>query len=383
MSIKIPIISSLVFCFILLSHCSTSKKQLYTEYDLKINLRWVKSYKQETKEKVEIGLKWVLSYLGAMIPQVANEQLFVWTDNNILELNLSAAGFSNSSHATLNRILKQYKQTQEYELLGNMDIGRFVMLSFNSSENYYAITGVEKKYNKFKSKYKFKPKNQTYLLPGQSSVAHGFRKLYFSSGLLVTDFAHIAEEGPGATLEDFDPQEFEVFDFMDNGQPRFAVYGADGNLKQGGDASLSVAGKPSKCMWCHESGVQLPFRLINNNPDKPELLGDFKNLVSGQNKIIVDYYKELTTEIDTFRFDKRSHYLAELLYITYQDPPKLRAINELKLVGNLVGRKDLKVIDSVHHEFKFLKMLVSRKELDKLLAYKSLLNFDARETVLN
>ncbi len=383
MSAKVSIIACLLSCVFILSHCATAKKHASKEYDLIINLRWVKSYKQETRDKVEIGLKWVLSYLGAMLPKDPQEQVFVWNDNNDLELNLSGAGFTVSSQRSLNRILKEYKLTEEYQLLGSMDVGRFVMLSFNFSDNYYAITGVEKKYNKFKQKYKFNPQDQTHLLPGQSGVTNGLRKLYFSNGKSVNELAHIAEEGHGDNLEEFYPKEFEVFDFMSNGQPRFAVYNSQGNLKQGGDPFISFAGKPSKCMWCHESGVQLPFRLINEYPENPELLADFKNLVSNQNRLLFNYYEGLTTEVDTFRFDKRSHYLAELLYITYQDPPKLRAVNELKLIGQIGKRKDLKVVDSVHHEFKFLKNLVSRNELDKHLPYKSVLGFDARETKLN
>lgn len=350
------------------------------EQNLTIYLRWVKSYQHETKEKVEIGLKWILSYLGAMLPSDTMHEAIAWQDNNIIKLDLSKAGYTEASQSSWNRILDNFKQTKEYQLLGSWDIGRFVLMTFNESQNYYEITGVQKKYENFKNKYQFDSENQEYFKSGESGVARGLRKVHFASGNTVDKIAHIAQEGHGETLQEFEAEEFEVFDFMYNGQPRFAVYGTDGNLRPGGDPALSFAGRPAKCMWCHESGVQLPFKLINDNPDKPELMSDFRNLVSNQNAILTDYYQDLTSEIDSFRFDKQSHYLAELLYITYQTPPRRRARNELKAVGKALRTFKPQVVDSVHREFKFLRNLVSRKELDQYLPYQSFLDFDARET---
>lgn len=373
----------LLFTCYLLTDCSTAKNKTDNAENLRITLRWVKSYPQETQEKVEIGLKWILSYLGAMLPQENIDKTIVWKDDHMILLDISKAGFSATSNKAWNLLLGEIKQTEEYSLLGSLDLGRFVMMSFNSSENYYAITGVEKVFTDFKESYKFDPNDQESLLPGQSAIAPGLRKMYFSTGQTVDQLAHIAEEGIGDDPKTFKVKEMEVFDFMLNGQPRFAVYGVDGHLKIGGNPDLSGAGKPSKCMWCHESGVQLPFKLMNDFPDQPKLLFDFKEMVKLQNTILDTFYYNLIVEVDTFRLDKANHYLAELLYINYQKPTKQRAQNELLNAGISDKDFDFQIIDTTHHEFKFLKNLISRNELDDYLPYQSDLKIDARETYVN
>ena len=382
MPVKCKVALFLILCCYVLTDCSMSKNTQNTNQDLTIKLRWVKSYPHETQEKVNEGLKWILSYLGALLPQETSEETMVWLDDNLLHLDISKAGFPKASYKEWNQILQQLRQTKEYTDLGSLDIGRFVMMSFNSSDSYYVITGVESTFDAFKKKYEFVGDRQEHLLPGQSGVTTGLRKIYSSTGNTIDRIAHMAEEGHGDDPQTFVAKETEVFDFMLNGQPRFAVYGKDGNLKTGGNPELSFAGKPSKCMWCHESGVNLPFRLMNTHPDKPELLSDFKNLVNSQNKILDDYYFNLTETIDTFRFQKPNHYLAELLYISYQTPTKQRALNEIYNAGKSDGVIDFEIVDSTHHEFKFLRKLVSRQELDEYLPYKSTLDIDARETYL-
>ena len=47
---------------------------------------------------------------------------------------------------------------------------------------------------------------------------------------------------------------------MPNGQLRIALYDKNGNLKEAADSNITHAGKPAKCLWCHESGIQPLFR---------------------------------------------------------------------------------------------------------------------------
>jgi len=337
--------TSLLISFLILCHCKTVQPVSIDHQDLTIKLRWVKSYNGESQEKVEIGLKWILSYLGAMLPLETMHEAIVWSGERLIELDLSKAGFTSSSLRAWNQILEDYKQSDEYQMLGSWDLGRFIMMSYNQADNYYKITGAEKDFKNFKSKYQFKSENTTYLLPGQSGVTNGLRKISFIDENRIDQIAHIAEEGTGEDLASFEAKEFEVFDFMPNGQPRFAVYNLNGNLQSGGSSELSFAGKPAKCMWCHESGVQLPFKIINDNPNRPELMSDFKNLVEKQNAILDVYYEDLTSKIDSFRFDKRSHFLAELLYLTYQSPTKSRAKNELRAAGKSLRTYEPKVLE--------------------------------------
>ena len=62
----------------------------------------------------------------------------------------------------------------------------------------------------------------------------------------------------------FDLAEFDLIDLMPNGQLRYAVYGLDGVLLPYSSSDYGLAGKPAKCMWCHE-GIISP--LFTNNQE--------------------------------------------------------------------------------------------------------------------
>ena len=75
---------------------------------------------------------------------------------------------------------------------------------------------------------------------------------------------------------------------MPNGQPRFAIYDADGQLKAAADPNITKAGKPSKCMWCHESILHPSFKKkISPNLKKlnAEIRPRIANLKRFQSKI--------------------------------------------------------------------------------------------------
>jgi len=206
-----------------MSRCQ-QEKYAFQEEDLIILLKWHPAYAAETPEKVITGLKWSLSYLGAMLPQETSSEVFIWKEDNVLKLNLLAAGFSDESLHSWSELIEKFKAFEEYQQHGTLDIGRFVMLTFNSSWHYYAITNVADSYKDFLKKYNFKGSKKEYLLPSESCVTSGIRTLLSAKAQSVKRMAHIAEEGPGKTKDTFVAEEFEVFDIMKNGQPRFAIY---------------------------------------------------------------------------------------------------------------------------------------------------------------
>lgn len=373
---KIKVIFFLFGILLFIVTCTTTKSFRKDESELKIRLRWVQSYPEETPEKVEVGLKWILSYLGAMLPQSSISEAIYWCEEDIICLDISKAGFPEASKKIWSQLIKKYKSLEEYQLLGSLDIGRFVLLSFNNSWHYYAITGVAPDFESFEKQYNFANKKD-YLLLGESCIASGIRTLLPSEGDNLNMLAHIAEEGIGSTIESFETKEFEVFDFMENGQPRFAIYDMNGKLISGVDPNLSKAGKPAKCMWCHESKILPPFALMKQNKDT---LRSFKNLVKTQNIILNLYSESLNTQVDTFRNNKSQHFLAELLYITYQTPTLDRAKKELENVNQPIHKFAPPILSKTHHEFEYLTNLVNRIHLDALLPYPSTVDIDSRNT---
>lgn len=371
------ICSSLLICLVAFLTTICIQNPFPTKEELVIRLKWYKAYPDDHKQRAEIGLKWILSYLGAMLPNETADINMIWEKSNVLKLDIAALGFSNEALKVWKELLPILKKSKEYQRNGSMDIGRFVLLTFNTSWHYYAITGVAPTFNDFKNQYYFDDQHKDTLLAGESCVTSGIRTINAAKGNTVPQIAHIAEEGEGQQLENFKVKDLEVFDFMKNGQPRFAVYDLDGQLRIGADPTITKAGKPAKCMWCHESTVMPPFKLIQTNSPK---LTEHRQLVKQQNGLLKDYRATLAPTIDTFRNVAKRHYLAELLYITYLEPSQDRAIEELKQANIPIQDLDLIIKDSCHHEFKFIKNLVDLDSLAKWLPYDRNWKGDARET---
>jgi len=379
---KIKAAICLLLIYFAAVHCSD--RYLNTSYisdeDLIIRLRWVPSYQSEDNLAVEKGLKWVLSYLGALLPINTIHKTFEWENDRILKLNLATAGFSPKAQQVWRKLLKRYKNSTEYKELGSLDIGRFVMLSFNASWHYYAITGASRTFPEIKNKYNFSENKYFVLPPGRSGVTSGLRIVHTAKADSIFQIAHFAQEGSGQSLSQFNSEEIEVLEIMANGQPRFAVYDKNGHLTAGGNPAISKAGKPAKCMWCHESSLLPPFKVINQYPEELYLYTDLLAISKSQNSILSNHSRHTTPQLDTFRYSQEEHYLGELLYITYLNPTLLRAKNELQHANKSELISKLSVTQSNHHEFKFLKNLVSRSILDSITQYNSLPRVSSRET---
>ena len=57
---------------------------------LRIDLRWVEAYREERRSNVETGMLWVLSFLGASLPE-SEPDLVSWR-GHVLTLSLGGAG---------------------------------------------------------------------------------------------------------------------------------------------------------------------------------------------------------------------------------------------------------------------------------------------------
>lgn len=302
--------------------CKTNKIELNENM---ISLRWHQSYPSETHRDIETGLIWTFLYLGAHCNESNIRNGLEWVDDQVLTLQIDQMGFDQESLDAIRILVDELKQLSEYRSSRSIDVGRFVMYLYNESDNYYKITQMPTTLEQFEEKYHFEEQPRFITAYGESCVSSGIRIFNAAQSDDLTQIAYLAQEGYGETVDDFQVKEFEVFDFMDNGQPRFGIYNLQGDLIAGADADVSIAGKPAKCMWCHTSSVQ-PIISAASSIDGFERLDSFSTLIKQQNGIRRKYLR--SQDLDFVVDSLAQHSLAELLYFTYEYPTPQRLRSE-------------------------------------------------------
>ena len=365
---KLGVLFSFLFICLVFEMCKMHKNELSQD---EIVLKWHQSYNTETKRDIEIGLQWIFLYLGASCTEINMQHGLSWVDNRVFELKIDQLGFEMESLNVLRSLLNELKQSPEYKKHQCLDVGLFVMNIYNKSENYYKITQVPRTQSEFVTSHNFDDRFEFVTAYGESCVSSGIRLFNVAQSKQLTEIAYWAKEGTGETVENFQVKEFEVFDFMSNGQPRFAIYDLDGSLKNGADSEVSIGGKPAKCMWCHTSSVQ-PIISAASSIEGFERLDSFSRLIKKQNNIRKRYLRNQSYD---FVVDSLSqHSLAELLYFTYEYPTPQRLISE----G--ISRSEVEKLEYHKNiEYKFFDLvfdsMVHRHEIDPTF------KMSARETV--
>jgi len=363
----IPIQSTICLVLIaLLSYgCMNDERQLPPRNArLSIDLRWIKAYSRETKADVETGLLWGLSFLGAALPRDAH--VFSW-NNNIVTVDLERARVVKGTEESWGRLLVVLKESDEYRAMRAVDIGRFMALTVCSSNHYFALTGASTTYEELPRKRKLEAKRVAIV---ESSVARGNRLLDVGEGSNFGDILFVAHEGNGSIKNGtFHEEESEVVDSMANGQLRFALYDVSGKLKPAANPSLSVAGKPGKCLWCHEVRLQRTF-ISGTDLDGYYSRREFDSIVADRMRILNLYRSNLKSKVDFTRL--QDHTYAELLYISFFEPSLERLAGEW---GVPIEQAELLLRDvgtHVNDEFSFLgSKLYRRKDVDGLAPYKT------------
>lgn len=308
------------------------------------------AYPAETRENTETGIYWSLSYLGATLDTIHRKEILQWEDSTHFTLDLDKAGFDPHALNAFSIIIDSLKQTGEFQKNNCIDLGRFLVLTEHSSWHYYEITGAAKTLEEFQ-------KNHAVISPGEfhvfnSGVSKHHRNIRFAFGKTISDMAWIAEEGPGSPDSGtFMQTSCEVFDVMKNGQLRFAVYDANGDLIPGAESEHSHAGKPSKCIWCHELVVQ-PLFLQNPEPVNGISLAEFSLLVDSAQRQIDRYRASLHPLVDFSQ--KQAHTQGELLYISFMEPSVFRLSNEWNTDSVTVKKRMGNLSTHVYSEFPFL-----------------------------
>ncbi len=300
--------------------------------DLRIHLQWYPAYSDESQQDVEVGLLWILAYLGEPITSNNYLDYMDWVEDDILLLDLTQL-VSNPHRVKLwQKILTSLEASSTDRLHHSVDVGKFVFSTFNESETYYKLTEMPDQLEEFKTYYNLDENYVFAVAAGESCVAPGYRIFNSSKTSRLPRLGYIAQEGDGESIADFTPNEFEVFGFMKNGQPRFGVYGTDGKLREGGHPDLTTAGKPAKCMWCHTSQVQ-PLIFASSTVDGYESQDSFTRRINQQNKLRRRYLRK--QNLDFVIDSLKQHSLAELLYVTYEYPTPQRLAAEGMTQGQI------------------------------------------------
>jgi len=344
---------------------------------LKINVVWHKAYQTEKIKDVFTGLNWYFSFLGASLPPNCLDELQI-KSNETFEFDMSKYGFSESSEQAWSTIIKHIKKSDYYKTNDRIDIGRLISLTLNSTWHYYELTDVSKNFKSIKSKYQFDEKKFA-VIEKESCIALGNRKIQIGVDQPITNLAYIGTEGAGSILDDtFKGHEFEVIEIMENSMLRFSIYNTSGKLIKGTDAKYSIAGKPSKCLWCHESSLSKAFNAVTNL-EGYYTINEFDRIIERNNADLKQYRDSLKTTLNLNKL--REHKYVEILYISFMEPSIMRLSNEWNLPVAKVKQKVRKLKNHPHHEFEFLGNLYNRAEVDELYDYPILeVPTDARET---
>lgn len=333
-------------------------------------LNWYPAPANQSKTDFTEGMAWLLSYLGAKLPVDNFERGLTFIDEQKIELNIDELGFSTSAKKHLEQLIKYIKLSEEYKTTGGIDAGRFFALCFNSTYHYYKITEAPATYTDFSKKYN----NFVYktFVCDTSSISSSSRIFnYRVSDYLLQNNYFVAIEGTGRYSSGgfIKNGMVEVFDYMENGQPRFMIYNQDGNLYAPNDPAKHPAGKPAKCMWCHESGMQ---PLFNNTPSisgfvaKEEFLNDQLSF----NTMLNNFHRQTKAKIDFL--NKQAHTQGEFIYLCFYEPNAERLAKEWDKSIEEVTQLLSGIPTHNNPEFPFLKNVYHRKQIAKYAPFQSI-----------
>lgn len=348
-----------LFCTFSFISCERDSYSDLINAETTINLKWNKAYPEDSIDKSLIGLKWALSYIGAVLPSSNNG--FSSTDATIT-VDIKRLGFNENAQQKLVALTEKIKATSEYKTNNAIDLGRFVTLLIGASEHYYQIIGTPKTLTEVLNPYTLLPQ-KGYVDNSGVSLEH--RIIQFSE---QTGFKQVF------LSEEIDPvsgeiYEYETIELLANGQLRFGIFDTEGNRKNNADAAHSNAGKPAKCMWCHESNIQ-PLFFTNEDHAGYLSFSDFKDALIGYRESNRNQKLALTDGVDFAQ--TQQHTLTELLYISFMEPSAERLSLEWNLPIAQVQDLLSGLPTHVYDEFPFLGTLYHRRDVESLAPFQGL-----------
>lgn len=349
---------SLLLVFWLLS-CERDSYSDLVGGETAINLKWNKAYPDDTIDKSLIGLKWALSYMGATLP--SSDAGFRTTASTIT-IDIKKLGFNVNAQQNLSKLVEKIKATPEYQNNNAVDLGRFVTLLIGASEHYYEIIGTPNTLDEILNQYTLLPQ-KGYVNNSSVSLEHRIIRFSEQNGF---NQVFLSEEVDPVSGEIY---EYETIELLPNGQLRFGIFDTNGNRKNNADATHSNAGKPAKCMWCHESTINQMFTPQNDYAGYLTY-ADFQSTLIGYRETNRAQKLALTDGVDFAQ--TQQHTLTELLYISFMEPSAERLSAEWNMPLAQVQSLLSGLPTHVYDEFPFLGNLYYRHEVETLAPFQGL-----------
>lgn len=351
--------------------CENDSYSDLIETDTSINLKWNKAYSDDSIDKSLIGLKWALSYCGAILPSSTNGFII---SENIITIDVKKLGFTENAQNKLAILHSKIINSEEYQTNNAVDLGRYVSLLIGASEHYYQIAGTPNTLTEVLNQYTLLPQ-KGYVNNSAVSLEHRIIQFSEQNGF---NQVFLSEEIDPITGEIY---EYETIELLPNGQLRFGIFDANGNRKPNADSNHSNAGKPAKCMWCHESSINQMYTTQNDYAGYLTYT-DFQNILINyrdSNRI------QKLTILDGVDFSQpQQHTLTELLYISFMEPSAERLSLEWKLPLTQVQNILSGLSTHTYDEFPFLGNLYYRNEIEHLSPFQGLqVSSSVREESVN
>ncbi|WBX71646.1 hypothetical protein [Tenacibaculum retecalamus] len=254
------------------------------------------------------------------------------------------------------------KTSNEYKQKNSIDLGRYISLLIGSPEHYYAITNVPEKLDTLLSNYKL-------------NISKGYiNNSRVSLEDRIIEYSNQEETKQLFLSTEFDSKnntivEYETIEIMENGQLKFGIFDVNKNRINSANSKHTNAGKPAKCMWCHESNINKLFSPQNDFPGflTYQQLND--TLIKFNNSLKL---KQNSLTEGVVYSNSKDHVMFELGYITFMEPSALRLSNEWNILESEVKNLLTSLPTHKHEEYPFLGILYNRKDVEQFAPYKSL-----------
>lgn len=358
------ILSFFVVLFVCISCTKAVIGDTFNEDSL-ITLKWYPSYPDDSLEKNKIALEWCLSYLGATIAEQISPTGLTINSNNTITLDIELVGFEENAVTQLKRLHKIFKESEEYKAHKAFDLGKYIAMTIGSSYHYYKIVDAPTQVDYYTTNYFFN-ELKGYINNSTISLPSSHRVLSYSPINSLQEQIFITTEVDPNTQE---IKEFETLERMANGQLKFAVFDSNGLLIPNAKDDVSRAGKPAKCMWCHEVVIQTLFSQQNdfNNFLSYVQLKDTLNFYSFQ---LRNYQNDLW--LNPNLQNKQLHTNMELSYISYMEPSAQRLALEWNITIQQVQSLLSNISTHIHDEFPFLGTLYHREDIESFAPFKTI-----------
>ena len=346
------------FLFLLLS---AGGNQTPGAYENKLVIGLDTAATQLTRAQCKSGLLWTLSYLGATLPASASELALKWQSATQVVLYPDLIGLPSEGLKAFEAICDSLRKTTQYQRTGEVPAGAFVAVMVGCADHYYAITEAPKTLKAFKKQHRTK---RVHYVVNHSAISSGTRHLLFGRAMESGFWSLALNKKAGR-------ESVESIDVMPNGQLRFLIYDDQGRLSATPREKDNSAGKPAKCMWCHEGQLQRPYNTEMN------AVGALVSAVDSKNIQLTAFRNALKSG---FSFEPHgAHTYMEILYISYLEPTLLQLSREWQMKVEDVRFLLLINKRHLHPEFSFGDSLYTRSDVEHQAPYSIAVPRDVRE----